>query len=81
MNGEPLGSIFVNACLVNNFVLVRFPETDGHTAAAANQALLSQGIIARQFAVADFEDKLRFTLGRDEEMEAAIATLGRFMAG
>ena len=64
-----------------NFVLVRFPDGDGRSAEAANRALLAQGIIPRRFAVRDFEDKLRFTMGRDEEMEAAIAALGDFMNG
>ncbi len=64
-----------------NFVLVRFPGTDGTSALAADRALQSQGIVARRFAVPDFEDKLRFTMGRDDEMEATIAALGRFMGG
>jgi len=29
--------------------------------------------------VADFEDKLRFTIGLDDEMEQTIDALGRFM--
>ncbi len=64
-----------------NFVLVRFPGSDGTSALAADRALQSQGIIARRFAVPDFEDKLRFTMGLDDEMEAAIAALGQFMSG
>lgn len=62
-----------------NFVLVRFPDADGRSAPEANGALLAEGIIPRRFAVRDFEDKLRFTMGRDDEMEATIAALERFM--
>ncbi|MEM7172727.1 MAG: histidinol-phosphate transaminase [Pseudomonadota bacterium] len=62
-----------------NFVLVRFPDQKIKTAAAANRFLLDRGIIARQFAVADFEDKLRFTIGLEDEMEAAYSALGDFM--
>ena len=64
-----------------NFVLVRFPDADGRSAVEANRALLAQGIIPRRFAVRDFEDKLRFTMGRDEEMETTVAAIGRFMGG
>jgi histidinol-phosphate aminotransferase len=63
-----------------NFVLVRFPDTDGWSAPEANRALLGQGIIARRFAVPGFEDKLRFTMGLDDEMETTIAALGQFMS-
>jgi histidinol-phosphate aminotransferase len=64
-----------------NFVLVRFPNTDDTSAPEADRALQGQGIIARRFAVPDFEDKLRFTMGLDDEMEITIAALGRFMGG
>ena len=64
-----------------NFVLVRFPNTDGKSAPEADRALQGEGIIARRFAVPDFEDKLRFTMGLDDEMEITIAALGRFMGG
>ncbi len=62
-----------------NFVLVRFPPDGGRSALEADRFLQGRGIIARRFAVADFEDKLRFTVGRDDEMETAIAALGDFM--
>lgn len=64
-----------------NFLLVKFPEADGRSALAADAFLKSRGIIARRFAVAGFEDKLRFTVGLDWEMEATAAALRDFMAG
>lgn len=62
-----------------NFVLVRFPEFDGKTARAADAHLKSKGIVPRRFAVGDFKDKLRFTIGLDWEMDKTIETLGAFM--
>lgn len=62
-----------------NFVLVQFPGTGGKTASAADAFLQSRGIVGRKFAVADFEDKLRFTMGLGHEMEQATEALGDFM--
>lgn len=64
-----------------NFVLVTFPQNSGKTAEAADAYLNARGIIPRRFALADFADKLRFTIGRDEEMEKTAAVLRDFMAG
>jgi len=62
-----------------NFMLVEFPETAGRTAAEANDWLNRHGIIPRQFAVEDFSNKLRFTVGDDRGMERAVEVLGEFM--
>ena len=62
-----------------NFILVAFPENGNKTAHQANVFLNQNGIIPRQFAVADFNNKLRFTVGDDEGMEKTIEVLGRFM--
>ncbi len=62
-----------------NFLLVSFPHECGKTADQANAFLNQNGIIPRQFAVADFNDKLRFTVGRDWEMEKTIEVLGNFL--
>lgn len=62
-----------------NFVLVEFPEQQGKTAAEANAWLNRNGIIPRQFAVADFENKLRFTVGDNAGMEKTIAVVQEFM--
>ncbi len=64
-----------------NFVLVSFPPDCGRTSDEVYRHLNSHGIIPRQFAVEDFSDKLRFTIGRDEEMETTISVLKEFMSG
>ncbi len=63
-----------------NFVLVRFPRETGRTAEEADRELKRHGIVARKFALADFADKLRFTIGLSDEMERTIDALGAFMA-
>jgi len=62
-----------------NFILVEFPHECGKTADEANTHLNQNGIIPRQFAVEDFDNKLRFTVGQDWEMEKTIAVLDDFM--
>ena len=62
-----------------NFVLVEFPSTPGKTAAEANLHLNRNGIIPRQFAVEDFDNKLRFTVGDEAGMERTISVLRDFM--
>ena len=62
-----------------NFLLVEFPEDCGKTAGETNAYLNQNGIIPRQFAVEDFNNKLRFTVGEDEGMEKTIEVLGSFM--
>jgi histidinol-phosphate aminotransferase len=62
-----------------NFVLVQFLSEPGKTAAEANSWLNENGIIPRQFAVEDFNNKLRFTVGEDVGMQKTIETLRAFM--
>ncbi len=62
-----------------NFVLVEFPETGPVTAAAANQALLDDGIIARYLAVQDMPRCIRISVGTEAETRAAAASLRRFV--
>lgn len=64
-----------------NFVLVSFPPGCSKTSDETNRHLNAHGIIPRQFAVEDFSDKLRFTIGRDEEMDRTIAVLDGFLSG
>ncbi len=64
-----------------NFVLTQFPETAGKTAAEADAFLHTKGIVGRKFALDDFKNKLRFTMGLDDEMEKLIAALKTFMSG
>ena len=61
-----------------NFVLVAFPSPDH--AEKADAYLQTKGIVARKFALDDFADKLRFTVGLDAEMDATIEALSQFMA-
>jgi len=62
-----------------NFMLVEFPSTPGNTAAEANDWLNRHGIIPRQFALEDFADKLRFTVGDDRGMRKTMEVLDAFM--
>jgi histidinol-phosphate aminotransferase len=62
-----------------NFILVEFPADSGKSTDQANAFLNQNGIIPRQFAVEDFLNKLRFTVGQDWEMEKTIEVLGSFM--
>ena len=63
-----------------NFVLVQFPETHGKTAANANEYLKGKGIVGRKFALSDFEDKLRLTIGLDHEMTQTIDAFSSFVS-
>ena len=62
-----------------NFVLVEFAEGGAVTAAAANAALLGDGIIARYLAVQDMPRCLRISVGTEAETRAAMASLRRFV--
>jgi len=64
-----------------NFLLVRFPEVPGKSAADADAALRKQGIIVRRVASYDLPDCLRITIGRDDEMQAVVAALTDFVGG
>lgn len=63
-----------------NFVLVEFPADSGKTAGDANRYLNQNGIIPRQFAVKDFNNKLRFTVGDNKSMSATIDLLTKFLS-
>lgn len=65
---------------VANFVLVRFAEDDQHNAAAAEKFLNSRGIIPRGVANYGLPQYLRFTVGRQNEVEAVLAALKDFLA-
>jgi|TARA_B110000971_G_scaffold105454_1_gene108260 histidinol-phosphate aminotransferase len=62
-----------------NFVLVEFPVKLGKTAAEVNSCLNDNGIIPRQFAVKDFNNKLRFTVGKDDGMEKTIKVMQKLL--
>ncbi|MDE0309142.1 MAG: histidinol-phosphate transaminase [Acidiferrobacterales bacterium] len=61
-----------------NFILVQFPPDCGASASQTNRHLNANGIIPRQFALEDFSDKLRFTVGTGDEMEKTIDVMQRF---
>ncbi len=62
-----------------NFVLVEFPEDGPVNAAAANAALLEDGIIARYLAVQAMPRCIRISVGTEAETRAAAASLRRFV--
>lgn len=61
-----------------NFLLVGFPRECGRSADETNHYLNANGIIPRQFALSDFSDKLRFTVGTDDEMHKTIEVMQQF---
>ena len=63
-----------------NFVLVQFPDEGAHSAENADAFLNSKGIVARRLALDDFANKLLFTVGLDNEMEATVTALKAFMS-
>ncbi|GGD98378.1 histidinol-phosphate aminotransferase [Polymorphobacter glacialis] len=64
-----------------NFVLVEFAEDGPLTAAAANAALLEDGIIARYLAVQAMPRCIRISVGTEGETRAAAESLRRFVGG
>jgi len=65
---------------VANFVLVRFPEETGRSAADADRFLMARGIILRGCASYDLPQCLRLTVGSEEANRAAVEALAAFMA-
>jgi len=64
---------------IANFVLVEFPKNNKN-AKAANDFLLSKGIIVREVSGYGLNEHLRITIGTKEENEALVAALKEFMA-
>lgn len=62
-----------------NFLLIRFPETDGVTAEATNLALQEAGYILRWLPGQGLPDCLRLTVGTEEENRGVIAALAEFL--
>ena len=65
---------------VTNFILVRFPQRPGQTAADADVFLRRRGLIVRAMAGYGLGDSLRITIGTGEENEAVAAALAAFVA-
>ena len=65
-----------------NFVLVKFPVKPGQNTAiaeAADDFLKRRGIIVRRMAAYGLDDCLRITIGREDEMRAAVGALKEFL--
>jgi histidinol-phosphate aminotransferase len=64
---------------VGNFLLVRFPRTEGKTAADADAFLTARGLILRRVEGYGFPDALRLTVGPEEANRLVAAALADFM--
>jgi histidinol-phosphate aminotransferase len=64
---------------VGNFLLVEFPAQGKHTAAAANEFLMSRAIIPRAVANYGLPNHLRITIGGEDEMKKVVAALEEFL--
>ncbi len=62
-----------------NFVLVTFPSEGPITAAAANEALMADGILVRGLAGQGLPHALRITIGTEAETRAVAASLRAFV--
>ncbi len=65
---------------VGNFILVRFPDQEKHTAKACDVFLKSKGLIVRPMAGYGLPDCLRMTIGREDEMRPLADALKEFLA-
>jgi histidinol-phosphate aminotransferase len=63
---------------VGNFILVGFGS--GERAAAANEAMMKDGLIPRMVAGYGLADHLRITIGTEDEVKAVRESLARFVA-
>ncbi len=63
-----------------NFVLVRFPQSEGRDADAANAFLMARGIVPRTMREYRLPDCLRITIGLEDEMRAVADALAEFMS-
>ena len=61
-----------------NFALLRFPEEAGRDAAAAVAHFKSQGILVRAMGGYGLPDRLRITIGTQDDMEAVVEALTGF---
>ena len=64
-----------------NFILVTFPEAGPVTAAAANDALMADGILVRWLPGQGLPNALRISIGTEAETRAVAASLRKFVAG
>lgn len=64
---------------VGNFILIRFPETEGRTASAADAFLSKRGFILRAVGGYGLPDCLRLTIGSEAANVGVVEALGAFM--
>ena len=64
---------------VANFILIHFPHANGRSAAEADSALTSRGLILRQVGAYGLPNALRMSVGSEEANRLAVATLADFM--
>jgi histidinol-phosphate aminotransferase len=65
---------------IGNFLLVHFPRAPDKNAVAADEFLLSRGIVARRMEAYGLPSALRLTVGTKEANYAVAATLKEFLA-
>ncbi|MFN3889997.1 MAG: histidinol-phosphate transaminase [Beijerinckiaceae bacterium] len=66
---------------VANFILVHFPESGVHTAAAAEEYLGARGVIVRGVASYNLPHAIRITIGSEEANRAVVEYLSHFIRG
>lgn len=66
---------------VANFVLVRFPDAPGRTAADADAFLTARGILLRRVTAYGLPGHLRLSIGLGEDCAAAVAAIADFLRG
>lgn len=62
-----------------NFVMVRFPEASGRTAAEAEAFLAARGILVRGLGGYGISDGLRITIGLEDHNRAVVEALNAFL--
>ena len=65
---------------VGNFVLAQFDGKNGKTAEAADKFLRDNSIIVRKMNAYGLPECLRISIGKEDEMQACIDALSRFMS-
>ena len=65
---------------VANFVLIHFPDADGHTAQDADAFLSARGLILRQLRPYKLPNALRMSIGTEEANHLVVAALKEFLA-
>jgi histidinol-phosphate aminotransferase len=63
-----------------NFLLIHFPQAEGHTAKEADAFLTARGLILRQVAVYRLPNALRMSVGTQEANHLVVAALKEFLA-